>query len=220
MREEDARKIIEFARGRFKSLSPTPPKVWDAAPPVWVIDCVLSLNRRYKEVVAPRVVAFEAANPGIRTCEQLLSMIRECESPAAFTAQHLSTNDPARAVTLVGVLEFVIDTLAAYPGGDEAERLAAWADDARPGDYLAVGVRGFALAGFQYLRMLFGANTTKPDRHIVNWVSEAVGREVTDVQALYAIERAAELGGFSAAWLDGMIWKAATSHSSSPPSGQ
>ncbi|QKK08408.1 MAG: hypothetical protein HND58_09620 [Planctomycetota bacterium] len=53
MREEDARKIIEFARGRFKSLSPTPPKVWDAAPPVWVIDCVLSLNRRYKEVVAP-----------------------------------------------------------------------------------------------------------------------------------------------------------------------
>ncbi|MFG0259958.1 MAG: hypothetical protein ACF8LK_06350, partial [Phycisphaerales bacterium JB041] len=95
MREEDARKIIEFARGRFKNLSPTPPKVWDAAPPVRVIDCVLSLNRPYEKVVAPRVVAFEAANPGIRTCQQLHSMIWECESSEAFLSQHLSTNDAA-----------------------------------------------------------------------------------------------------------------------------
>ena len=29
-----------------------------------------------------------------------------------------------------------------------------------------VGVRGFGLAGFQYMRMLFGAQTAKPDIHI------------------------------------------------------
>jgi hypothetical protein len=67
--------------------------------------------------------------------------------------------------------------------------MAAWAG---PGDYLSVAARGFGLAGFQYLRMLFGAQTTKPDIHIIRFVSTIIGRKVTDVQALYLLERTAK----------------------------
>jgi hypothetical protein len=48
----------------------------------------------------------------------------------------------------------------------------------RPGDSYFLGIKGFKLSGFQYLRMLFGAQTTKPDVHIVKFISEIVGRKV------------------------------------------
>ena len=82
-----------------------------------------------------------------------------------------------------------------------------WAEWTRPGDYLAVGVKGFGLAGFQYLRMLFGAQTTKPDIHIMRFVAEHIGRPVTDIQALYLLEKAARLAGLPLRELDAAIWE-------------
>lgn len=218
MRERDAERLVERVRTDFPEPSVTPPPPWDGAPPLKVIDCVLSLNRPYDSVVAPRVNAFAETRPDIRTCAELRDAML-ADTPEAFLRDHLSTRDARRAATLLGVVEFAIDAQARFQQHEgEEQRLHAWAIDARPGDYLAVGVRGFGLAGFQYLRLLFGADTVKPDRHIIKYVSEAAGRAVSDVEALYAMERAAELGGFSAAWLDHEIWKRATQHPASPPS--
>jgi hypothetical protein len=70
------------------------------------------------------------------------------------------------------------------------------------------GFRGFGLAGFQYLRMLFGANTTKPDVHVRQYVSEAVGRRrVSEVEALNLLERAASDAGIGLRDLDTTIWE-------------
>ena len=211
MRERDARLLIELVERDFPETSATPPPIWGGAPPVRVIDCVLSLNRNYKSVVEPRVNDFAANYPGIKTCESLRDAMLAA-TPEAFLRTHLDTRDARRAATLMGVVEFAIDAQRAFPAGSEEASLRGWATGARPGDYLAVGVRGFGLAGFQYLRMLFGANTAKPDRHIINYVTKAVGREVSDAEALYAMERAAKLGDFSAAWLDQEIWQRATTH--------
>lgn len=217
MRERDAKRLVERVRADFPAPSATPPPVWDGAPPLKVIDCVLSLNRPYDRVVAPRVEAFARSRPDIRTCADLRAALL-AGTPEAFLREYLDTRDAARATTLLGVVEFALDAQERFSEHEgEEQRLHAWAVDARPGDYLAVGVRGFALSGFQYLRLLFGADTTKPDRHIIRYVTEAIGRNATgrlvsDVEALYAIERAAQLGGFSAAWLDYEIWKRATRH--------
>jgi hypothetical protein len=215
MKPEHIVSIIEHARRDFGPLSPTPPPVWTGAPALKIIDCVLSLNRDYKRVVEPRVNEFGRTHPGVRSCADLREMITTAESPAGFLEGHLRTKDPSRAATLLGVTEFALLAQASFKQDDEEARLAAWAADARPGDYLEVGVRGFALAGFQYLRILFGADTVKPDRHIIRWVAQATGREeheVGDVEALYAMERAAKQGEFSAAWLDHEVWKRATTH--------
>jgi hypothetical protein len=176
-------------------------------PPIQVVDCVLSLRRPYEKVVLPRVRAFATRRPEIATCLDLRDLIGSYPGPAEFLAAELDTRHARRAATLVGVVDYVLDVQARFDGGTEAERLLAWARWARPGDYLAVGVPGFGLAGFQYLRLLFGAETSKPDVHIIRYVSEAVGRTVTDIQALYALERASELVGVSVRALDSEIWK-------------
>jgi hypothetical protein len=211
MREHDAQSLADRARHDFPEPSKNPPRSWDAAPPVRVIDCVLSLNRHYGRVVEPRVNEFEREHPDITTCVQLRDRIVEA-TPKGFMHDYLDLKDPNRGEVLLGVAQFVIDAQRPFGGETEAAKLREWAVDARPGDYLAVGVKGFGLAGFQYLRVLFGADTAKPDRHIIAYVSQAVGHEVSDVEALYAMERAAVLGRYSAAWLDHEIWKRATQH--------
>jgi hypothetical protein len=179
----------------------------DSAPPALrVIDCVLSLNRNYDRFVTPRVGAFRDRYPAVVACEQLRGQILAARTPAEFMEASLSVRDLQRAETLLGVAEYLIDAQQRFDGGNEVERLRAWARWARPGDFLSTGVGGFGLAGFQYLRMLFGADTVKPDVHIVRYVSGAVGRRVSDVQALYLLERAAELSGQSPRRLDSQIW--------------
>ena len=97
---------------------------------------------------------------------------------------------------------------ANYDGANEWERLQVWASSVQPGDYPSVGVKGFGLSGFQYMRMLFGVQTTKPDVHVIRFVSEAVGRSVTDVQALFLLEQAAKAANLPLREVDGAIWEA------------
>ena len=96
----------------------------------------------------------------------------------------MNYGDKKRAETLVGVLRYLLEVQAAFNGPSEASRLADWANQAKPYDYEPLGISGFGLSGFQYLRILLGAQAVKPDVHIRRFVSEAVGRPVQDVQAL------------------------------------
>ncbi len=172
-----------------------------------VLDCVLSLNRPYNAVVLPRVQAFAQKHPQVRSLAELKALIAAFPTATAFCAAELNYKDARRAGTLTGVIDYLIDAQTEHEGADENERLARWAKWARPGDYLTVAVRGFGLAGFQYLRMLFGAQTTKPDVHVIAFVSEQLGRRVTDVQALHLLERAARLAGLPLREVDAEIWK-------------
>ena len=190
---------------------------WQAAAAIKVIDCVLSLRKPYKTVVVPRVEAFTQAHPEVCSCSDLLSLITTYESPDAFHTAELNMNSPGKAAALVGVLEYLVDIQQRFDGEDEDARLSAWAQWARPGDYLTLDVKGFKLAGFQYLRMLFGAKTTKPDIHILRYVEAVLDRPIAgypsrEVQAIYAIERAGEVLGRSVRQLDHEIWKRGSGH--------
>ncbi len=200
--------VRRLASAMERDLADRPEPVYEfahAPPPAKVIDCVLSLNRRYESFVVPRVRAFLAAHPDITTCGQLLD--RLTPDPAAFLANACNVRDSVRAATLLGVTRFVIDAQKHLPHPTEAERLRAWAAAAAPGDYLAGGVRGFGLVGFQYLRMHFDADTTKPDVHIVGYVSDAVGRRVTELHAILLLEQAAKVSGQRVRRLDALIWE-------------
>ncbi|MBI3091529.1 MAG: hypothetical protein HYY96_12760 [Candidatus Tectomicrobia bacterium] len=90
-----------------------------------------------------------------------------------FSAVELDYKDSRRANTLQGVVSYLLDVEQDFPGSSELQRLRAWANWAQPGDSAFTGVRGFGLAGFQYLRLLFGANTAKPDVWICRFVPTA-----------------------------------------------
>lgn len=172
-----------------------------------VLDCVLSLNRRYDAFVVPRVESFRENNPNITTLPRLLRLIDSYSTPRAFSVTALDYNDTQRAAILRGVVVYLINLLADLPGKSERTRLRKWAVRVQPQDYVTLQVKGFGLAGFQYFRMLCGANTSKPDKHINRYVSKVVGRDVTGMEALLLLERAATIARLPLRAVDGAIWK-------------
>jgi hypothetical protein len=93
-----------------------------------------------------------------------------------------------------------------FNGSSEASRLTEWANAVKPSDYDTLEIRGFGLSGFQYLRILFGAQTVKPDVHIRRFVSTAVGQTVGDVEALTLLEDAGNHLAWPLADADYAVW--------------
>ena len=203
--DQDARLLIEALRHSF----PAPPRrgfdSW-SVPPLNVLDCVLSLNRRYDTFCKPRVRQFANQHPEVDTLERLLRLINRYSTPLEFSTKELNYRDEERAATLVGVRTHLLQAQNAFKGSSETSRLRKWARKAKPGDYKALGIRGFGLSGFQYLRMLFRAQTAKPDVHIRRFVSKAVGHAVGDAQALTLLESAAKHLKWPLLALDNAIW--------------
>lgn len=212
MIEADARTLADRILLDFPSPRGLADPVWRFTPAAKVIDCVLSLRKKYKLIVEPRVKRFVNSHPSVIRCPDLRTLIDSWQSPESFMAEVLHMRSPSKATMLVGVLDYLIDIQDRFEGEHEEERLAAWARWARPGDCLTLDVHGFKLAGFQYLRMLFGADTVKPDVHILAYVEEALsrpiaGRMAREVQAIFALERASELIGQPVRHIDVAIWE-------------
>jgi len=217
MIESDAKTLAAALQRDF----PNPPApsdwIWTAPSAVRVVDCVLSLRKPYATVVLPRVRGFADRFPEITSCAQLRELIGSYNTPAAFHDDVLNMDSPKKAAMLVGVLDYLIDIQDRFEAATEADRLSQWARWVRPGDHLMLDVDGFKLAGFQYLRMLFGAETVKPDVHIIRYAESVLGRPIAgkpsrEVGVVYAMERAGELLGVSVRALDVAIWRKLSGH--------
>ena len=199
---------------RLKQLSPNIPgfgsvdPAWTRPPAVLVIDCVLSLNRPYDTFVVPRLDIFADRHPKIQRVTDLAELIANYPTPHAFVQQELNYNHEARANTLESVVKYVCTIVKrAQTVQEEKETLKQWAIQAEPQEHLTLNIRGFAIAGFQYLRMLFGADTTKPDVHIIGFLSELLNRRISEVEALRLLESASESIGLSVRDVDTYIWQ-------------
>ncbi len=206
VREADAKLVAEAIARDFPG-DPGGEAWWIAEQPpaARVIDCVLSLRRSYDAVCLPRVKEFLSKFPAVRSCQDLADQI--ALDPKRFGPDVLRIDSPPLGERMLAVAQHLIDAQQRFEGKDELERLRGWAMWSRPGDYLALEIHRFGLAGFQYLRMLFGADTTKPDVHIIRYVSTVIGRPVSDVNALYILERAGQISGRSVRRLDNVIWE-------------
>lgn len=59
------------------------------------------------------------------------------------------------------------------------------------------------------MRMLFGANTVKPDVHVSRFMKSCLGHSVSDLRQVQLLEEAALLLGIRAIDLDTTIWERA-----------
>jgi len=189
----------------FKPASAERTYAW-SSPALNVLDCVLSLNRRYDVFVLPRVQGFAKRHPTLSTLHGLRVLIARYRSPRDFGKEELRYDDGARMETLLGVTEYLLAVQREQQGRSERQRLARWATSVRVSGYRKVKVRGFGLSGFQYLRMLFGVQTTKPDVHIRRFVARVLGRKVRDIDALFLLEEAAALAKVRLREADYVIW--------------
>lgn len=181
---------------------------------VAVIDCVLSLNRKYDAFVVPRLETFTKRHPEIRKVGELAELIDSYPTPLAFSIEELNYRDENRARILREVVQFVCTIVQVvrtmgqeFSAASEEEVLKAWALRAKPHECETLGIRGFKVAGFQYLRILFGADTTKPDVHIIGFIEDALNRKVSAYEALALLEAAAPRLGLSVRAVDSAIWR-------------
>ena len=199
---------------RLRQLSPNIPgfgsvdPAWARPPAVLVIDCVLSLNRNYDTFLVPRLKTFMNNHPNTQRLTDLAELMMSYPTPHAFVQQELNYKHESRAKTLQAVVEFVCQIVEGTQTiEEEKEILKQWAVLAEPSDYQTLNIKGFGIAGFQYLRMLFGADTTKPDVHIIGFLFELLNRRVSAIEALRLLEAASESVGLSVRDVDTYIWQ-------------
>jgi hypothetical protein len=205
--KQDHEALVTALRELAPSSRKSSDRAWIREQALRVIDCVLSLNRRYDSFVVPRLDRFEREHPSVRTVADLQSLMARFPSPDAFIAQIMNYRHAARAATLGAVVNWLATVSGRGSYAEQLSNLQSWAKNAKPGGHKVLGISGFGLAGFQYLRMLFGANTTKPDIHILRYIAARIGRPVSDVETLQLLERAALEAGISLRDLDTTIWE-------------
>ena len=180
-------------------------------PAVRVIHCALSLNRRYEAFVRPRENAFICKHPEIKQITELDDLIASYPKPHAFAKQELDYNWEDWATMLHEVVRFLVTIVQQTPTISEEEALKRWlAQKHSQIERLTVNgknINRFAFAGFQYLCMLFGVDTVKPDKYIIEFVSKLLSRKVSDRKAHALLEAACEQVGVSARAVDKFLWK-------------
>ncbi len=84
--------------------------------------------------------------------------------------------------------------------------LRRWAAGSRPEDFLG-HIKGLGPAVYRWLVMRAGVETIKPDTHILRFVGSAVGRSVSEDEAVSSLEAVATRLGVQARVLDWSIWE-------------
>ncbi len=169
------------------------------------MDAVLSIRRKYYSFVVPRLEYFRENQPEIRSLQRLAALIRSAgheEFCKLWNYNHFAR---------VELLENLVQRFIAYNTEnnfeEELKGMQHWARLSSPQDYRRFGVKGIGLATFQYLRMLLGVQTVKPDVHIKKAISLALGRKISDAEAITFIEKASQKLDLPATVLDHNIWR-------------
>ena len=171
-----------------------------------VIDCVLSLRRSYDKFVIPKLKNFRNKHPDIQRINSLANLMASYPTPDAFMISELNHNSKIKPKMLQEVVKFVCQIVEVSPKLSEEDVLKQWAIQAKPQECYGLNIKYFKLAGFQYLRMLFGADTTKPDVHIIGFLEEILNRRVSKVEALRLLEAASERVAVSVRAVDKYVW--------------
>lgn len=169
------------------------------------LDATLSINRKYYTFVVPRITYFQNKYPNILKLADLVELINNVGTQGF--SECWNYNHPERVRILYDLCNRLIEISNLYKEDDELISLRKWASDASVLDYDKFGVNGIGFTTYQYIRMLLGANTVKPDVHIKNKISEIVGRKVNDKYAVQLFESACRNLKLNIVDVEHYIWK-------------
>ena len=215
-RQERITKIL----ARIREIAPDPlPRdktVLDQSPAVKVINSVLSLGLDYRKVVKPKLDAFQEKNPDVRQVTELAAFIEEdYQTPIDFLNKEFNYKHKPKSIrkanAINSVCEKLCDIINASPSVPEEDAIRQWALQAKPKGYSVWNIKEFRLTGFQWLRVLFGADTVKPDKHILNFLADTLNEKFPRsdkklLEAVDLIEEASAHSEFSARDIDRIIW--------------
>lgn len=179
-------------------------------PVLILVDAVLSMNRKYDSFVVPRVELIRKS--GIRTLEQA-SQIIENEGIKGF-CKIWNYNHPERVEILKRLINKCLEIKKGLKINDGLMALQIWARQSTVRDYKKFNVKGFGFTTFQYLRLMCGADTTKPDIHLKRAVKDGTGENLNLEEVVQIVEETARRLNVKARQLDYALWHYYSKHPS------
>lgn len=165
-----------------------------------LIDAVLSMNRQYQSFVVPRVTSFTEKYPHVRSLDALKQLIAK-DHGSSFK-EVWNYDHPERVRILEELVEFYLHYKHKSKFQTDKDAMRHWADTG-----MRLPVKGIAYKTTQYIRMMLGVSTVKPDIHVHRAVQDAIGKKLSDLDVVALVELAAEQIGQCARNLDYAIWK-------------
>lgn len=179
--------------------------------PLCLIDAILSINRNYKNFVLPRVEQFKKEYNYITKLNQLLDLIQSM-TKSEFAKNILKYNDIRRVYLLIELIQ-KLQKIINETGKNEKEILAVrkWMIKNGVYGYKNLNVKGIGIATYQYLRMLLGIDTVKPDVHIKRFLEKILNRKLKEEYCIKLLESIAKKMNIPSISLDHAIWKKSSS---------
>jgi hypothetical protein len=143
---------------------------------------------------------FRAEHADVRSFEGLEAMLADHHDDEDLAQTLWGNRHHRRARELRG--------LVAYFRERDVTDLAAlrmWAAASTQEEFVG-HIKGLGPAVYRSLVIRLGVDTIKPDVHVLRFVSAAVGRPVTQDEAVGSLETVARRIGTSARTLDGSVW--------------
>ena len=157
-------------------------------PAVRVIHSVISQALNYENTVYPRLVDFKKNRPDVKSVRQLADLMASYTTPLDFLTEEVKLKHRGKAGAIDGLVKYFCGLIEASPTVPEEETLKQWAITAEPDDYKKLNIKGVGIATLQWLRMLFGADTSKPDVHIMNFIHDTIDEELSEDDCILLIE--------------------------------
>jgi len=203
--QEDIEKVLKYLNRVPMTYDVKPGEFGYASPVLICMDAVLSINRKYNSFVVPRLRHFEQNYPTVTTLADLKQLIQAL----GYDGFHLVWNykHPSRVLVLERLTDRYIKHNADYEFTDGLQGMRHWAKNVAVTDYKYFGVEGIGLATFQYLRMMLGVSTVKPDVHIKRAMKAALGREIGEIESISLLEEASKALNLPAIVVDHNLWR-------------
>lgn len=192
--------FISWVKAQEIDFSVSPQEFGYENPNLILIDAVLSINRPYKRFVLPRVKNFQQTHGNILKLQDLRKLIDRVGKEnfkEVWNYNHLD-----RVEILSNLVNFFLSYKKEHRFSLDLKAMKHWAQE-----YHDLSINGVGFKTTQYLRMMSGIPTVKPDVHIHRAVVEALGKKLSDASIVDLLEKTASKLGVSATSLDHGIWK-------------
>lgn len=170
-------------------------------PALTLVDAVLSINRNYNNFVKPRLEIIKTSS--ISSFDELKEELDKGDKQFMefWNYQHLQ-----RVLLLKDLLEFFTKIKKENNLNSDIEALNFWANQSSVAGFSKWNIKGIGFTTYQYLRMLCGSDTVKPDVHISRIIEDAIGKRLSPKDNVLIIEKISKQMDVSARSLDHAIW--------------
>lgn len=208
--DNELESLIDYVDNHLHLSNDLPEEFTYNNPALIIVDAILSKNRDYDKAKV-WIKNFKNNYKGINSLNDLEKVI-ESEGAIKVT-EEIKYKDVSRIIEIKEVAETFLDLKLKYNERDDLKAMKKWAEetDFTKKDDPIFKIKGIGIATFQYLRILSGAQTCKPDIHIKNFLNNVLdrkkGKKFSEESAVRAVTQLAESIDKDTRLLDNAIWK-------------